>query len=97
MSKEFEREEVRVEHSKLIKKALKDEFYIRAKRGKTSYSMEEVLWIVTELIDDVDRGVLHCLIDDDLDGSSRKSEFMKSMEDYEKWMKEFRRHLDDCK
>jgi hypothetical protein len=36
-----------------IKKAIADEFKYRASQGRTDYSMEEVIYIVNEVIDEV--------------------------------------------
>ena len=36
-----------------IKKAVADEFKYRASQGRTNYSMEEVIYIVSEVIDEV--------------------------------------------
>ena len=36
-----------------IKKAVADEFKYRASQGRTNYSMEEVIYIVNEVIDEV--------------------------------------------
>lgn len=36
-----------------IKKAIKEEFHYRASQGRTEYSMEELLYIVNEVIDEV--------------------------------------------
>ena len=37
----------------VIKQAVKDEFKYRASHGRTNYSMEEVIYIVNEVIDEV--------------------------------------------
>lgn len=37
-----------------IKQAVADEFKYRASQGRTNYTMEEVIYIVNEVIDDVD-------------------------------------------
>lgn len=37
-----------------IKQAVADEFKYRARQGRTNYSMEEVIYIVNEVIDEVD-------------------------------------------
>lgn len=36
-----------------IKRAVADEFKYRASKGRTNYSMEEVLYIINEVIDEV--------------------------------------------
>lgn len=36
-----------------IKRAIKEEFHYRASQGRTNYSMEELLYIVNEVIDEV--------------------------------------------
>lgn len=37
-----------------IKQAIADEFKYRASQGRTNYSMEEVIYIVNEVIDEAD-------------------------------------------
>ena len=39
-----------------IKQAIADEFKYRASKGRTNYSMEEVIYIVNEVIDEVNFG-----------------------------------------
>lgn len=40
-----------------IKTAIKEEFLYRASQGRTNYSVEELLFIVNEVIDEVVKGV----------------------------------------
>ena len=42
-----------IEMKDKIKQAVADEFKYRARQGRTQYSMEEVLYIVNEVIDEV--------------------------------------------
>lgn len=50
--KEIQTEDIDIQEK--IKQAIKSEFKNRALQGKTNYSIEEVLYIINEVIDNIE-------------------------------------------